>query len=112
VLRHLHRTEGARDTYAHTLTLLEQLALTRPLSVEEQSRRAICFARLGDRDAATSALDTITPGTENQDKAYARAVVALLEGRTAAASRYLKDAARAGYPAMLIEMDPDFDDIP
>jgi serine/threonine-protein kinase len=112
VLRHLHRTEGARDTYAHTLTLLEQLAQTRPLSVEEQSRRAICFARLGDRDAATSALDSIAPGTGNQDMAYARAVVALLEGRTAAASRYLKDAVRSGYPSMLIEMDPDFDDVP
>jgi Flp pilus assembly protein TadD len=112
VLRQLHRTEGARDTYARTLTLLERLAQTRPLSVEEQSRRAICFARLGDRDAATSALDTIAPGTENQDLAYARAVVARLEGRTATASRYLKDAIRSGYPSMLIEIDPDFDDVP
>jgi Flp pilus assembly protein TadD len=111
-LRHLHRTESARSAYAHSLALLEQLAQTRPLTVEEQSHRAMCFARLGDRRAATSIVDAIAPDTRNQSVAYARAVIALLEGRSAAASRYLKDAIRAGYPSMLIEMDPDFDDVP
>jgi serine/threonine-protein kinase len=107
-LRHLHRSERARDTYARALTLVEQLGLTRPLSVEEQCRRAIYLGRLGDHSAATSALDAIPPGGKNQDFDYARAIVALLEGRIAAANRHLKDAVRAGYPSMLIEMDPDF----
>jgi len=107
-LRHLHRTESARDTYARALTLVEHLAQTRPLSVEEQCRRAIYLAKLGDRRAATAALDAIAPGTRSQDFAYARAIVALLEDRIAAASRHLKDAIQAGYPPMLIEMDPDF----
>jgi serine/threonine-protein kinase len=106
-LRHLHRTERARDTYARALTLVEQLARTRPLSVEEQCRRAIYLARLGDHSAATSALDAIAPDSKNQDFDYARGVVALLEGRIAAANRHLKDAVGAGYPSMLIEMDPD-----
>jgi tetratricopeptide (TPR) repeat protein len=107
-LRHLHRTERARDTYARALTLVEQLARTRPLSVEEQCRRAIYLARLGDHSAATSALDAIARDSKNQDFDYARGVVALIEGRIAAANRHLKDAVGAGYPSMLIEMDPDF----
>jgi serine/threonine-protein kinase len=106
-LRHLHRTERARDTYARALTLVEQLARTRPLSVEEQCRRAIYLARLGDHSAATSALDAIARDSKNQDFDYARGVVALIEGRIAAANRHLKDAVGAGYPSMLIEMDPD-----
>lgn len=111
-LRHLHRAERARDTYAHALTLVEQLAKTKPLSVEEQCRRAIFLARLGDLGAATSALDAIVPVTRSQDLAYARATIALLDGRIAAASGHLQDAANAGYPSMLLEMDPDFDKVP
>jgi tetratricopeptide (TPR) repeat protein len=107
-LRHLHRTERARDTYSRALTLVEQLARTRPLSVVEQCRRAIFLAKLGNRSAAAAALIAIAPGGENQDFDYACAIVALLEGRIAAANRHLKDAVRAGYPSMLIEMDPDF----
>jgi serine/threonine-protein kinase len=107
-LRHLHRTERARDTYSRALTLVDQLARTRPLSVEEQCRRAIFLAKLGNRSAAASALDAIAPGGKNQDFDYACAIVALLEGRIAAAHRHLEDAVRAGYPSMLIEMDPDF----
>jgi serine/threonine protein kinase len=107
-LRHLQRTESARDTYARALDLVGQLAQTRPLSVEEQCHRAIYLARLGDRMAATAALDAIAPGARSQDFAYARTIVAMLEDRTAAASRHLKDAIQAGYPPMLIEMNPDF----
>jgi tetratricopeptide (TPR) repeat protein len=107
-LRHLHRTEPARDSYARALILLEQLARTRPLTVEEQCRRAIFLAKLGNRSAADSALNAIAPGVENQDFDYASAVVAVLEGRIAAANIYLKDAVHAGYPEMLIRMDPDF----
>jgi tetratricopeptide (TPR) repeat protein len=107
-LRHLHRTERARDTYSRALTLVEQLARTRPLSVEEQCRRVIFLAKLGNRSAAASALDAIAPGGKNQDFDYACAIVAWLEGRIAAAHRHLEDAVRAGYPSMLIEMDPDF----
>jgi hypothetical protein len=107
-LRHLQRTESARDTYARALDLVGQLAQTRPLSVEEECHRAIYLARLGDRMAATAALDAIAPGARSQDFAYARTIVAMLEDRTAAASRHLKDAIQAGYPPMLIEMNPDF----
>ena len=107
-LRHLHRPQRARDTYSRALTLVEQLARTRPLSVEEQCRRAIFLAKLGNRSAAASALEAIAPGRKNQDFDYACAVVALLEGRIAAANRHLEDAVRAGYPSRLIEMDPDF----
>ena len=107
-LRHLHRTERARDTYSRALTLVEQLARTRPLSVEEQCRRVMFLAKLGNRSAAASALDAIAPGGKNQDFDYASAIVALFEGRIAAANLYLKDAVHAGYPEMLIRMDPDF----
>jgi len=107
-LRHLHRMQPARDAYAHALTIVEQLAQKRPLSVEEQCRRAIYLAKIGDRNAATSALDAIAPGMEIQDFAYARATIALLENRLAAAKHHLKEAVRAGYPPMLLEMDPDF----
>jgi tetratricopeptide (TPR) repeat protein len=107
-LRHLHRTEPARDSYARALILLEQLARTRPLTVEEQCRRAIFLAKLGNRSAADSALNAIAPGVENQDFDYASAIVALFEGRIAAANLYLKDAVHAGYPEMLVRMDPDF----
>jgi hypothetical protein len=108
-LRHLHRTERARVTYAHALTLLGQLGQARELSAVEQCQRAIYFARLGDLSAARSALDAIAPVTASQDLAYAHAIVALLEGRTDAASVYLKAAVRAGYPSVLIDMDPDLD---
>jgi hypothetical protein len=76
--------------------------------VEEQCRRVIFLAKLGNRSAAASALDAIAPGGKNQDFDYACAIVAWLEGRIAAAHRHLEDAVRAGYPSMLIEMDPDF----
>jgi serine/threonine protein kinase/Tfp pilus assembly protein PilF len=111
-LRHLHRAERARDTYAHALTLVGQLAKTKPLSVEEQCRRATFLANLGDVSAATSALDAIASATARQDFAYARAIVALRDGRIAAASGHLTDAVHAGYPSVLIEMDPDFDNVP
>jgi tetratricopeptide (TPR) repeat protein len=107
-LRHLHRPQRARDAYTRALTLLEQLARTRLLSVEEQCRRAILLAKLGNRSAAASALDAIAANVENQDFDYACAIVALFEGRIDAANHHLKDAVRAGYPAMLIQMDPDF----
>lgn len=110
-LRHLHRAEPARDNYSHALTLVDQLAQTRPLSVEEKCRRAIYLARLGDLSAATSALDAIAPVDNNQNFAYARAIVASLEGRADAANRYLADAVLAGHPPMLIEIDPDFDHV-
>lgn len=110
-LRRLHRTEGARDNYAHALTLLDQLAKTRPLSVPEQCRRAICLARVGDLATAASALDALPP-TNQKDIAYARAIVAMLEGRLIASNRHLREAVRFGYPSMLIEMNPDFDDVP
>jgi Flp pilus assembly protein TadD len=108
-LRHLHRTQRDQDTYAQALTLLGQLAQGRPLSTIEQCQRAIYLARLGDLNAATSALDAIAPDTASQDLAYARGIVALLEGRTDAARVHLKAAVRAGYPSVLIDMDPDLD---
>jgi Flp pilus assembly protein TadD len=108
-LRHLHRTRRAQDTYAHALSRLGEFARGRLLSAVEQCQRAIYFARLGDLSAARSALDAIAPVTASQDLAYAHAIVALLEGRTDAASVYLKAAVRAGYPSVLIDMDPDLD---
>ena len=112
VLRGLHRTEPAREAYTRALSLLDQLAQSRPLSMDEQSRRALCFARIGDRTSARSALDAVPANANNPHVAHARAVVAVLEGRMAAAKRHLADAVRYGYPAALLDIDPAFDDLP
>jgi len=111
-LRRLHRTERSRESYARALGLLNELAKTRSLSVTEQSRRAVYLARLGDGAAAIAALDEIPRDIKSRDVSFAGAVLAMLEGRPRAANRCLKDAVRSGYPYMLIEMNPDFDDIP
>jgi hypothetical protein len=63
---------------------------------------AKCFGPFG----TNAALFRIDGG---QDLAYARAIVALIEGRTDAASVNLKDAIHGGYPSVLIDMYPDFD---
>jgi serine/threonine-protein kinase len=111
-LRRLHRAERSREGYAHALDLLDELNKTRPLSVAEQCRRVIYLARLGDRVAATTALGQIVGGVKSRDLFYASAIVAMLEGRPRAANRNLKDAVSVGFPSMLIEMNPDFDDVP
>ncbi|HEY1240213.1 MAG TPA: serine/threonine-protein kinase [Bryobacteraceae bacterium] len=111
-LRKLHRSEFARENYSRAVALLNDLARTRRLTTAEQCRRAIDLARLGDRMAATSILQEFPVDIKSKDVAYARAIVAMLEGRAAAANRHLKDAVRLGYPKMLIELSPEFDDIP
>jgi len=112
VLRGLHRTEPAREAYTRALSLLDQLAQSRPLSLDEQSRRALCFARIGDWASARSALDAVAANANNPQVAYARAVVAVLDGHLAAAKRHLADAVRYGYPAALLDVDPAFDNLP
>jgi len=110
-LRHLHRIEGARAAYSRVLALLEQRKRVRPLSIEEESRRAVTFARLGDRETARSILDAIPLDSVTQDVAFARAVLAALEGQRAASRRHLTEAVQNGYPARLVELDPDFDNV-
>lgn len=110
-LRHLHRLERAHDTYARALALLERQSEKRPLSVEEQSRRAIYLARLGDHDAANSLLSAFAPDLRSKDLSYARGIVAMVEGRSKAANRHLRDAERYGCPHDLIDLNPDFDDL-
>lgn len=110
-LRKLHRTERARENYARALSLINELTAARPLTVSEQSRRAIYLARLGDPTAA-SALPEVAGADNHKDVAYARAIIAMLDGRVAAANRHLKDAVRLGHPPILIEMSPEFDDLP
>ena len=110
-LRHLHQMDRARDSYARALSLLEQAAAKRALSVEEQSRRAIGLARLGDRDAANSVLNALSSNLDNKNLSYARGVVAMLDGRVRAANQHLKDAERYGCPPSLIDLNPDFDDL-
>jgi eukaryotic-like serine/threonine-protein kinase len=112
VLRALHRTGPAREGYTRALSLLDQSAQSRPLSMEEQSRRALCFAWIGDQISARSALDGVAPNANNPDVAYVRAVVAVLEGRMTEAHRHLADAVRYGYPAALLDIDPAFDELP
>jgi tetratricopeptide (TPR) repeat protein len=112
VLSRLHRTEPAREAYARALSLLDQLAQSRPLSMDEQSRRALCFAGIGDRTSARSALDAMPANANNPNVAHARAVVAVLDGRMAAAKRHLADAVRSGYPAALLDLDPAFENLP
>ena len=111
-LRHLHRLEGARQNYGRALALLQELSEKRPLTVEEQSRRAIYLARLGDLNAADSLLRAFSPGLKSKDLSYARGIVAMLEGRSQTANRHLKDAERYGCPHNLIDLNPDFDDLP
>jgi serine/threonine protein kinase len=111
VQRLLHRTELAREAYTRALSLLDQLAQTRPLSMSEQSHRVLCFARIGDRTSAWSALDAAPANSYNPEMAYARAVVFALEGQLAAASSSIADAVRYGYPAALLRIDPAFDDL-
>jgi serine/threonine protein kinase/Flp pilus assembly protein TadD len=109
VQRLLHRSEPARETYGQALSLLDKLAQARPLSVSEQSFRVLCFARIGDRSSAWLALNAVPASSRDPDIAYARAVVALLNGAAAAAGRSIADAVRYGYPAALIYLDPNFD---
>ncbi|HYM01184.1 MAG TPA: protein kinase [Blastocatellia bacterium] len=111
-LRKLHRSELARKNYSRALALLNDLRRTRRLTTAEQCRRAIDLARLGDRIAAASILEEFPADIKSKDVAYAQAIVAMLEGRTAAANHHLKDAVRLGYPKMLIELSPEFDDLP
>jgi eukaryotic-like serine/threonine-protein kinase len=110
-LRRLNRTESARANYARALSLLEDQAKAAPLSVEDQSLRALCAAWLGDVSTARSLLGAVSGGAENQDFFYAEAVIARLEGRKADCIRSIGDAVRHGYPARLIAVDPDFSDI-
>jgi tetratricopeptide (TPR) repeat protein len=109
--RHLHRLDRARDGYARALSLLDQRSEKRTLTVEEQSRLAIYLARLGDRNAANAILNTFLPNFANQNLSYARAIVAMLEGRSKAANKYLKNAEFQGCPHNLIDLNPDFDDL-
>jgi eukaryotic-like serine/threonine-protein kinase len=111
-LQRLHRTEAARQAYVRALSLLDQFAQSRPLSMDEQSDRALCFAGIGDLPSARSALDAVAANASNPQVACARAVVARLEGRLEAANRYLADAVRYGYPAALLKIDPAFNDSP
>jgi len=109
VLQRLHRTEAAREAYTRARSLLDQMAQSRPLSGDEQAHRALCFAGIGDLASAQLALEGTPPGA---NCSYARAVIAMLEGRTAAAKRYQADAVRDGYSAALLEIDPAFHDLP
>ena len=112
VLRHLHRDDRARDTYARALSMLQQIAQVRPLSPDELCRQAIYLARLGDRIGATSAIDAAAVNHQTlPDVPYARAVLAALQSHPAEANRYLKKAVQLGYPSALVELDPDFDDV-
>ena len=111
VLRHLHRTPAAHDAYAQALNLLETSAQSRPLSPNEQCRRAIYFARLGDPSAAAAVLNHLGQTVRLPDVAFARAILELVQGRLSAANRHLQEAVHAGYPAALVELDPDFDDV-
>jgi Flp pilus assembly protein TadD len=112
VLLRLHRTEAAREAYSRALALLDQLAQSRPLSMDEQSDRALCFAGIGDLNSARSALDALAANASNPQVACARAVVARREGRREAANRHLADAVRYGYPAALLKIDPALSDLP
>lgn len=110
VLYRLKRSEPAREAYLRALTLLDRLAQSRPLTTEEQCRRAICFARLGDAASARAVLEI--SDSKHPEVAFARATVALVEGRLTASKNYLADAVRLGYPPRQLDLDPAFDYLP
>ncbi|HLK49632.1 MAG TPA: protein kinase [Bryobacteraceae bacterium] len=110
VLHRLKRNEQAREAYLRVLTLLERSAESRPLTTDEECRRAIGFARLGDFASAREVLDRSDP--KHPEVAFARATLALVEGRLTASKKYLDEAVRRGYPAMQLDLDPAFDYLP
>lgn len=107
-LRRSDRPGLARESYLHALALLDELARSRPLDMQEVARRALCFARLGDYAAAALALDAAAD-PDHREILYARAVLSLQRGQPAAAKAYLSRAVLRGYSPALARMDPDLE---
>jgi len=103
---------SARQSYSRALALLDQLERTRPLNTDERSRRALCFARLGDFESAHSALDAAA-NADPQDPMifYTGAMLAMAEGRRTTARQQITSALQHGYPAGLAKVDPDLRDL-
>jgi serine/threonine protein kinase/Flp pilus assembly protein TadD len=98
----------ARQTYARVMALLDQSERTGPLGTIERCRRALCFSRLGDFDAARSVWESARSSSPQDPMVdYTGALLAVAEGRRAAAKAQLANAIRNGYPPGLAKTDPD-----
>jgi serine/threonine protein kinase/tetratricopeptide (TPR) repeat protein len=107
-LRHLNQARPAWEAYSRALRLLDDQSTSRPLYPEERARRIRCLAWLGDRSEAVSAGGAaVTEFPSNQSVLYSVALLEGMEGRSKAQARGLAQAIRFGYPAALLEHDPD-----
>ncbi|SPF39757.1 putative Mitogen-activated protein kinase kinase kinase [Candidatus Sulfopaludibacter sp. SbA4] len=107
-LRHSGQGGRARTQYLRALTLLDDYEKKRPLTTEELCQRARCFAGLGDRSAARSALQAAMGKSGGQQTVlYTSAVLAAMEGLSSTARGQAEKAIGAGYPQALVRMDPD-----
>ena len=109
-LWHSGRKEAARGAYLRALALLDELEPKQPLTTEQQCRRALYYARLGDAEMARATLDTVTRfWPEDQNVLYTGAVLAAAEGRRSAAKKMISGAVQHGFSLGLAKVDPDLE---
>ncbi len=107
-LRHLGQARASREAYSRALRLLDDRATGHALYPEERARRIRCLAWLGDRsEAVSAAAAAATEFPSNQSVLYTVALLEGMEGRSRAQARGIAEAIRFGYPAALLEHDPD-----
>ena len=94
--------------FAMALAAAREALAVNPRDHSAQASMAIALAKLGRRDEAaraSSAALKIDP--TSQEALYAAAVVALARGTNDVALSWLERAVQAGYPAHLIDRDPE-----
>ena len=100
--------ERSIEPYEKAIAAAREALAVNPRDHSAQASMAIALAKLGRRDEAaraSSAALKIDP--TSQEALYAAAVVALARGTNDVALSWLERAVQAGYPAHLIDRDPE-----
>ena len=103
--------QQALSAYRRAILLAEQNLKVNPTDVRTNSRLAVYYAASGDRAAAERQLDKFRSNNGNDfNVLYDLAVATSLLEDMASSLRYLQLARDAGYPSVLLDSDPQFQD--
>ena len=103
------READARQAYLRATQLLAPLAAKAPATPALLSRLGLYYAQLGRRDESLAYTARALAGApDNADVRFRAAIASELAGQRVGAVDHLLTAKRLGYPANLIESEPDF----
>jgi len=103
--------QHAQDAYQQAIRLAEKNLTINPTNSATNSRLAVYYAAIGDQENAESQIEKFqnNNGTDF-NVLYDLAVATSLLGQLASSSHYIDLAREAGYPQVLLDSDPQFQD--